>query len=353
MMPGGIDPGGDPPPIQPHKNIHVEDVIFVEKSYPNVNQNLNNSEILNSNLMNNERNNQQGHTSLSIRTQKTTELNTGISDKKQTRVIDTNNRFKNTDKGPFLIFVEHKSLNLGRLHPMKLGEKLSQLSEYEKHITEISGVGRNRIKVQVDSGNAANKLVADSFFEKNDFIAYIPNYLTEKKGIVRFVDTYLSENTLLNIIKSDIAVKKVQRMHRVVTEDGQVKRIPRQMIIVTFSSVTIPQFIYINKVRCTVDAYVQPVMQCHRCLRFGHSFSQCKGKKRCKKCGSDKEEDCAEWECYQYCIFCNNNSHQSTYKECPEYLKQKRTKEAMALHNISFNEAKGIIDNPAYTSTYS
>lgn len=316
----------------------MEDVIFVDQQTSNHNKGINNTESYKDNTS-------QGQSVLSTGFEKTHTDST--SNKKPTR-FDKNNKFRNSDKGPYIVFVEHKILNLGRLHPMKLGEKLSQLSEYEKHITEISGVGRNRIKVLLDSGNAANKLIGDSFFEKNDLVAYIPNYLTEKKGIVRFVDTSFSEESLLTSIKSETEIKKVQRLHRIVTEGDEVKRIPRQMIIVTFRGVTIPQFIYINKVRCPVDVYVQPVMQCHNCLRFGHTLSQCKGKKRCKICGSDKGDECSE--CGTYCIFCKNDSYQSTYKECPEFIKQKRTKEAMALHNLSFKEAEGIIDNPAYTS---
>uniref|UniRef100_A0A6P7GLE8 Uncharacterized protein LOC114340238 isoform X1 n=2 Tax=Diabrotica virgifera virgifera TaxID=50390 RepID=A0A6P7GLE8_DIAVI len=137
-------------------------------------------------------------------------------------------------------------------------------------------------------------------------------------------------------------------MFRKVIKDGVIEKIPRQMIIVTFAGNKIPQFIYINKVRCPVDTYVHPVMQCYNCLRYGHSASQCKGKKKCRNCGKENDNECTQ--CDNFCIFCNSNSHNSTNRDCSEYKKQKRTKEAMAHLNISFKEAEKVIDNPAYTS---
>lgn len=328
-------------------NVHVEDVYFVEDDSFAIHREINN--VSNNNL----KSQVALSNSLSLTNKNMPDKNdmsekSNPSEKQRSRFLDLSNRFKNTDSGPYLIFVEHITLNIGRLHPMKLGEKLINLSEYDKHILEISNVGRNRIKIEVKSADIANKLVVEPFFKDNDLVAYIPSYLTEKKGIVRFVDTSYSEETLFNIIKSDIPIKKVQRMHKIVNNDGTQERVARQMIIVTFSGIHIPQFIYINKVRCEVNVYIQPVMQCYQCLRYGHSARQCKGKKRCRKCGSYNENECLD--CSNFCVFCNEDSHNSTYKDCPEYRKQKRTKEAMARLNVSFKEAQKLIDNPAYTS---
>ncbi|CAG9836320.1 unnamed protein product [Diabrotica balteata] len=61
----------------------------------------------------------------------------------------------------------------GRLHPMKLGEKLLSLSNYDKNIIEIVSVGKNRIKIQVDSGAVANNLF---------------NEITEKTTVLHIID---------------------------------------------------------------------------------------------------------------------------------------------------------------------
>lgn len=277
--------------------------------------------------------------------QKTPSKNVDIN---KHRNINLENKFREADSGPFYFFVEHKTLNIGRLHPMKLGEKLLQLNAYEKFIKEISRVGRNRIKVEVSSGAIANELVADKFFYQNEYIAYIPNFLTEKKGVVRYVDTSFSEQQLMQIIKSEIPIKRVQRLNRATKTGDETVYTPRQVINITFEGVRIPQFIYINKVRCPVEAFVHPVVQCFNCLRYGHTAAQCKSNKRCKKCSTVVTTECEV--CNAWCVFCRNSNHQSIDKTCPEYNKQKRIKEAMSHLNVSFKEAEVAINNPAYTS---
>lgn len=348
-MPGGLSRPSDQE-SQSFRNVYVEDICFIEdddnsakNNAPiNISHNLKSQSAGNELLSTTDKNNRSDKHNLDMSNKNDT------IEKQRSRFIDLENRFKSTDSGPYLIFVEHIDLNIGRLHPMRLGEKLINLSEYDRYISEISNVGRNRIKIEVNSAEIANKLVNEPFFKNNDLVAYIPSYLTEKKGIIRFVDTSYSESTLLKIIKSDVPVKKVQRMYKTITKEDIQERVARQMIIVTFSGIHIPQFIYINKVRCEVNVYIQPVMQCYQCLRYGHSARQCKGKKRCRTCGTFNENDCTD--CAKFCVFCKEDNHNSTHKDCPEYKKQKRTKEAMAHLNISFKEAEKVIDNPAYTS---
>ncbi|CAH1985388.1 unnamed protein product [Acanthoscelides obtectus] len=289
QMSGGynIPGGGDPPPLtqdspqQIPSNVYCEDVIFVDSDHDNIHTPI--QPIKNDTAC----------------TSKSTEkpdyvLSADTAISRKSRPKNTDNRFRNSDTGPYFVFVEHLDLNLGRLHPMKLGEKLAALAEYEKHILEISTVGRNRIKIELDSGDTANKLIEDSLFEANNLVAYIPNHLTEKRGKL------------------------------------------------------LPQFVFINKVRCPVETYISPVMQCFQCLRYGHSASQCKSSRRCRKCGSADTDN--NHACNVYCVYCKNNSHDSTFRDCPEYKKQLRTKEAMANLNISFKEAEKVIDNPCYTS---
>ncbi|CAH1981759.1 unnamed protein product [Acanthoscelides obtectus] len=342
-MSGGynIPGGGDPPPLtqdspqQIPSNVYCEDVIFVDSDHDNIHTPI--QPIKNDTAC----------------TSKSTEkpdyvLSTDTAISRKSRPKNTDNRFRNSDTGPYFVFVEHLDLNLGRLHPMKLGEKLAALAEYEKHILEISTVGRNRIKIELDSGDTANKLIEDSLFEANNLVAYIPNHLTEKRGLIRGVDTAINENSLVNIIKSNILVKKAYRMTRTVNNGESSLRVPTQTVVVTFAGKLLPQFVFIYKVRCPVETYISPVMQCFQCLRYGHSASQCKSSRRCRKCGSADTDN--NHACNVYCVYCKNNSHDSTFRDCPEYKKQLRTKEAMANLNISFKEAEKVIDNPCYTS---
>lgn len=175
-------------------------------------------------------------------------------------------------------------------------------------------------------------------------MAYIPSLLTEKKGVIRSVDTSYFETELLQIIKSDVVVKRVQRLNKVTRNENEVVHTPRQVVIVTFKGVKIPQYVFINRVRCPVDVYIPSVVQCFGCLRFGHIATQCKSKKRCRKCAAEVVTDCAE--CDVWCVFCRNNNHASTDKSCPEYGKQKESRKPCHTSTFLSKKQKLLLTTP-------
>nr|CAI5841665.1 unnamed protein product [Callosobruchus analis] len=264
--------------------------------------------------------------------------------------LNLDNKYSLDSPRPYVVFVEHKYLNVGRLHPMRLGEKLLNIGNDARHIKEINTVGRNRIKIELDSPAAANRILSNSVFENNGLVAYIPLHLTEKKGVVKGIDTTYSEEDLLKKIVSDIPVKSVKRMYKVNKNSEEQTRLPRQMIIITFAKLAVPQYISINKLRFRVDNYYSPVLMCYNCLRYGHTSTLCKSKKKCKNCGTECNDGSVCSNCSPFCIHCKSTSHSSTDRECPAFLKQKRTKEAMAHLNVSFEEAEKIVDHPSYAS---
>lgn len=266
--------------------------------------------------------------------------------------INFDNRYKNDSKGPFSIFVEHKYLNFGKLHPMRISEKLYNLGGEEKNISYLEIVGRNRVQVFCKTPQAANVLVSNPIFDQNNLVAYVPSHLTEKKGLIRGVDTSFSEDDLQKIIQSDINIKAVKRRYKTIKDkDGKLIKVPKQQVLITFDKLELPQYVYIYKLRHEVEIWYSPVSQCFKCLNFGHTSKQCKSKKRCKKCScilpNDKDscDDCGE-----FCMHCKTDSHSSTSKNCPTFSKQKKIKEAMANMNISFKEAEKIVERPSYSS---
>ncbi|CAG9831276.1 unnamed protein product [Diabrotica balteata] len=65
---------------------------------------------------------------------------------------------------------------------------------------------------------------------------------TERKGIVRMVDTFFSEKYLKDAIITERQVINVQRMQRKITDnDGTTQLVPRQIIIVGFLDNEVPQ----------------------------------------------------------------------------------------------------------------
>lgn len=276
--------------------------------------------------------------------------NVQISSQQTNEIVnyDFDNKYQATDKGPFFVYIEHKTKNLGRLFPVKVGHFLQKINEFKKDIIDIKSLGLKRVKVIFKTYKIANALVQHEVIIKNDLVAFIPNFYTKKRGIVRMVDTFFSEDYLKTAIISDRNVVDVKRLKRKTfnSENNQYEYADRQMIMVTFLGNEIPKEVIINLVRFPVDPYIHPVVQCFRCLRYGHTSSQCKSKDKCQKCS---EEHTVETSCNKiFCIHCKSENHSSISKDCPMYKKQYNIKKIMAYQNKSFKEAEIISDNPSY-----
>lgn len=265
--------------------------------------------------------------------------------------IDFENRYKSTDSGPFSVYVEHKNKNFGKLFPIRIGHYLKINNQFKNSILDIKSVGINRVKVIMNSYRAANSLVNNEILISEGFQSYIPKFYTQRKGVIRMVDTYFTAEYLKTEIECEKEVKEVKRMKKwIVDRDtGDKKLVDRQIVIVSFAGSNLPLSVRINGVNFPVEPYIYPVVQCLRCLRYGHTAKQCKSTRPlCKKCAEEHNDDT---ECLSdsfYCKFCKSKEHSSIAKTCPTYQKQKRIKQLMSVNNISFKEAEAIDNNPSY-----
>lgn len=265
--------------------------------------------------------------------------------------VDFTNKYLPSDKAPFIVFVEHEEKNIGRLFPVRVGHYLLNCgSSIYDSVVDIKIVGVNRVKVILDKYTAANALVDNQILKRQKLLSYIPKFCTQKKGIVKMVDTYFSEEYLLNSIESKYRVVEVKRLTRKIKDmnTGQDKIVNRQMIAVSFLGNELPQEIRINKVNFPVEPFIHPVIQCRLCLRFGHTDKLCKGKVRCQTCSNIHSEG-EVCDGNVLCAHCGSIEHVTLSRKCPAYFKQKSIKEIMAKKNVSFREAEQLFNNPSYS----
>lgn len=226
---------------------------------------------------------------------------------------------------------------------------MQESPQFKKDILVIKSIGLKRVKVEFQSYTLANSLIEHEIIKKNNLIAFIPKFYTQKKGIIRAVDTFFDEKFIISEIDSSIPVVEVKRIKRRVVNSGtkEISYVNRQMVIITFLGNRIPDTVKLNLCNFIVEPYISPVVQCFNCLRYGHTAAQCKGKCRCKNCTKEHEPNvnCIE---PKMCIHCNSLEHISVSKDCPIYTKQRNIKKTMAFHDASFKEAEFLVDNPSY-----
>lgn len=297
--------------------------------------------------------------SSSIRSENENSLNSVIGSNKNVndKTIESKNnprkmkeitRYGPDSKGPYVVYIESKDSAVGRLHKIATSRLIRNIEpEAHMRIDSIASVGRDRIRIQFVSPASANILIESKRLAEHNFKAYIPQYLTRRLGVIRGVDSDISEEELVSMIKpmfgnshDVIDVCRLKRK-RVNSETNSTELISTQSILVSFSGNYLPKKVVIEKIVLEVSPYIQKVRQCLKCCRFNHISKHCKGVERCKCCGSSEHKDEAcERRFSPICLLCGGDHKATDNAVCSEFSRQKLIKDLMANENISYNEAR-------------
>lgn len=281
-------------------------------------------------------------------------------------------KYSQTDIGPFVIYIENVSTETkGSLNAIKVGGIiLSSFPQVENKIKSITSIGKNRIKVILSERDQANCIIESPDLRKHNLTAYIPSFIVYKRGVIRNVCKEYPEDVLKNIIRPfdtnlKFTVDEVKRIKRKLSKEEKKEReanktsadgqntsdlVSTQSIIVSFRAHALPKYVVINRVRCEVEPYVQKVLLCYNCFRYGHIGKQCKSSVRCLLCGEGhSREACTQFIPLNKCLNCQGNHLATQLKACPEFQRQKNIKKAMSQSNLSYNEAAKTIPRVSYS----
>lgn len=119
------------------------------------------------------------------------------------------------------------------------------------------------------------------------------------------------------------------------------------LMIITFSSITLPEEINIGYEKVKVRPYIPLPLRCKNCLRFGHLSAACKNNKTCPDCAKNFHIDEEEDETCSFeksCINCKDNGlenckHAAYDKTCPIFLKEKEIQAIITLEKVDRKKA--------------
>ncbi|XP_055611090.1 uncharacterized protein LOC129757810 [Uranotaenia lowii] len=254
-----------------------------------------------------------------------------------------NFEYNNNDTGPYRVFVELKEQGASNVNINKfsLGAHLKKIEDIKGNVQELQQLGKNKIIVKLNNYDKANKLVNLINTDNSIYRAYVPKHAVSISGVIADIPLEITEEEILNDIESEAPVICVKRLFRY---DENNEKIFSQRVSVTFRACVLPRNV---RLFCCVTR-VQPFLQrsnfCQNCLRFGHKTENCKGRKRCHKCGiihnSDKEYE--ECKSQIKCVFCKTTEHVSGAINCRETIRQKNIKNTMAYQNLTYAEAQKL-----------
>ncbi|KAL7292343.1 hypothetical protein TKK_0013946 [Trichogramma kaykai] len=252
--------------------------------------------------------------------------------------------------GPYSVWIRSKVAK--EISQFKVGSLI-----YKKYpnITEICRRSRSKVEVILMSRTEANSLASDVSLEKHDMEAYIPGFKKIRRGIIKGIDTEFTEEDLLEGIQVPgfikiIGVRRLNRKEKG-TEASNTghKWVATKSIVCSFEGQHLPDKVFVWGVCAKIEPYVQNVMQCYKCFKYGHTRKTCRGQQICFNCGEPEHQDEPCKHPTPHCANCksipnsNEANHVSVSNKCPKMIEQRKINNIMAYENLSFAEAKALV----------
>ena len=171
--------------------------------------------------------------------------------------------------------------------------------------------------------------------------------LNSCRGLIRCREFRDCDESEVRLALSGQGVTEAKRIS--VKRDGKVE--PTNTFILTFGLPSIPSYVTAAYMKIPVESYIPNPLRCYSCQKFGHGQSTCSRQAICAKCAEHGHLDSV----------CPNNArcancrgpHTAYSKDCPEWTKQREINKVKYTRNVSFFEAKNIVDKQSIPNMHS
>ena len=104
-----------------------------------------------------------------------------------------------------------------------------------------------------------------------------------------------------------------------------------------------PKSIRAGYLECSITPYIPKPLRCFKCQRFGHFKTSCRGNLTCGCCSAVGHDslNCNEAFC---CVNCKKD-HPTYLRACEKWIKEKEIQALCSKQNISYIEARKIINS--------
>lgn len=152
------------------------------------------------------------------------------------------------------------------------------------------------------------------------------------------------------MVKDNILGLERLRRRRFDKEAKRTIEIGTDVVCVTWGGTVMPNElrIYGGITGLKIRPYIEKVMQCFKCYKFGHLAKHCKGKKKCMICGGEFHGYCDK---EMNCVNCGGG-HRPTDFKCEKYQINIEMKKIMANEGLNIEEARERVKRGSGSSRY-
>ncbi|XP_048001769.1 uncharacterized protein LOC125238455 [Leguminivora glycinivorella] len=253
-------------------------------------------------------------------------------------------KYAPTDLGPFVVHVSREDTESTNTSSRMKALKMAQIIYNNKvpGIKEIKALGKTKMEIHFATASEANSFLSHDILTTHKLSAAIPRFQVSRMGVVRQIPLDWTLEEFVNSIECPTGsgpVVKARRLNKKREVEGRRVWEPTGTVALTFLGQVLPEKIYSFSMSLPVSTYKLPIIQCRKCVRFGHIKEQCRSNPRCSRCSQNHETtECSVPDAEVSCLFCSG-PHAATNQSCPEFARQRSIKLVMVEENIGYIEA--------------
>ena len=245
-----------------------------------------------------------------------------------------------TQQSSFAHFIVLESIEdkpMSKLSPFVIEKTLSGLFTP----VSVKKLANGTLLVEVNKKPYADILLKIKSFGGLKIKAFAHLSLNTSKGVVRSSELSLCT---LDELKSHLANQGVTDIKRISIKRNE-ETINTNTFILTFNKSSLPKELKVGYNLIKVNPYIPNPLRCYNCQKFGHHETKCLKSPVCKKCG-ESGSDHIELSCNNAikCANCQGN-HPADSRDCLVWKKEKEINTIKYTNNISFPEARKLIQS--------
>ena len=237
----------------------------------------------------------------------------------------------------FIVLESIEDKPMSKLSPFVIEKTLSGLFTP----VYVKKLGNGTLLVEVNKKPYADILLKIKSFGGLKIKAFAHLSLNTSKGVVRSSELSLCT---LDELKSHLANQGVTDIKRISIKRNE-ETINTNTYILTFNKSSLPKELKVGYNFIKVNPYIPNPLRCYNCQKFSHHETKCLKSPVCKKCG-ESGSDHIELSCNNAikCANCQGN-HPADSRDCLVWKKEKEINTIKYTNNISFPEARKLIQS--------
>ena len=237
----------------------------------------------------------------------------------------------------FIVLESLEDKPMSKLSPFVIEKTLSGLFTP----VSVKKLSNGTLLVEVNKKPYADILLKIKTFGGLKIKAFAHLSLNTSKGVVRSSELSLCT---LDELKSHLQNQGVTDIKRIsIKRNDEI--INTNTYIVTFNKSSLPKELKVGYNLIKVNPYIPNPLRCFNCQKFGHHETKCLKSPVCKKCGESGSGH-IELSCNNpiKCANCQGN-HPADSRDCLVWKREKEINTLKYTNNISFPEARKIIQS--------